>query len=63
MPNGLFSLIDHLSVDTAQDTLGVYTCPSGKASAHIKVMQRKAQEWIDQAKEGHKRRQDIWFLL
>ena len=26
-------------------------------------MQTKAQEWIDRAKEGKSRRQDVWFLL
>ena len=63
MPDGSMTPIEHLSVDTAKETLGVYTCPSGKAKAQIKAMQQKAQDWIDRAKEGKMRRRDIWFLL
>jgi len=63
MPDGSMVPIKHLSVDTAKETLGVYTCPSGKAKAQIKAMQQKAQDWIDRAKEGKMRRRDIRFLL
>ncbi len=63
MPDGSFVPIEHLSVDAARETLGVYTCPSGKSTGHIKAMKDKAQSWIDRAKEGHMRRRDVWFLL
>ena len=63
MPNGSYAPIEHLSVDTAKETLGVFSCPSGKAKGQIKAMQTKAQEWIDRAKEGKLRRRDVWFLL
>ena len=63
MPNGSHAPIEHLSVDTAKETLGVFSCPSGKAKGQIKAMQTKAQEWIDRAKEGKLRRRDVWFLL
>ena len=54
--NGSYAPIAHLSVDTAKETLGVLSCPSGKAIGQIKAMQTKAQEWIDRAKEGKLRR-------
>ncbi len=63
MPNGPYAPIKHLSVDTAKETLGVFSCPSGKAKGQIMAMQTKAQEWIDRAKEGKLRRRDVWFLL
>ena len=64
MPGGSRVPIKHLSVDTAKETLGVFSCPSGKAGTQIKFMQDKAQSWVDRAKEGGKlRRRDVWFLL
>ena len=63
MPDGSMAPIEHLSVDTGKETLGVYTCPSGKSTEQIKSMQKKAQDWIDRAKEGKMRRRDIWFLM
>ncbi len=63
MPNGNDIAIDNLSVDTPKETLGVYTCPSGKADSHIKAIKDKVQEWIDRAEEVHLSRQDVWFLL
>ena len=62
MPDGSTVPIEHLSVDTGQETLGVFTCPSGKAKDQIKFMQEKAQGWIGRAKEGKLRRRGIWFL-
>ena len=55
MPDGIMVPIEHLSVDTAKEILGVYTCPSGKVKAQIKAMQQKTQDWIDRAKEGKMR--------
>ena len=63
MPDGTQVPIVHLSADTAKETLGVYSCPSGKAEAQINSMQTKAQGWIDRAKEGKLRRRDVWFLM
>ncbi len=42
MPYELSVPIAHLSADTAKETLGVYSCPSGKADTQIKSMQTKA---------------------
>ncbi len=62
MPNGNDIAIEHLLVDTPKETLGVYTCPSGKAEGHIEAMKDKAQEWIDRVKEGRLSRQDVCFF-
>ena len=63
MPDGTMVEIEHLSVDTSKETLGVWSCPSGSASTALTEMKSKAQEWIDRAKEGSMMRRDIWFLL
>ena len=55
--------IEHLSVSDSQETLGVPTCPNGNEEGKLKSMHNKAQEWTDQAKEGHPRQRDIWFLM
>ena len=62
LPDGKEVAIKHLLVDTSKETLGVFTCPSGKAKGQITLMNDKAQEWIDRAKEGHLSHRDVWFL-
>ena len=62
MPDGPVAQIEHLPVDTAKETLGVWTSPTGCNKKAIQAMQNKAQEWIDRAKEGNMRQRDIWFL-
>ena len=63
MPDGTMCQIKHLSVGTAKETLGVFTCPAGCFSAHLSSTKKKGQEWIDRAKESRLMRRDIWFLL
>ena len=63
MPDGTSVPIRHLGVDHPEETLGVFSCPSGDQSSLIKKMQDKADEWIGRAKESHLGRRDIWFLL
>ena len=63
MPGNTLLEIEHLSVDTSRETLGVWSCPSGSASTALSEMQSKAQKLIDRAKEGSMMRRDIWFLL
>ena len=63
MPNGDLVKIDHLSVNTAKETLGVWTSPDGQSSQLLTAIQTKAQSWIDRAKEGKLMRRDVWFLL
>ena len=35
IPDGALCQIEHLSVDTAKETLGVFTCPSGSFGTHL----------------------------
>ena len=63
MPDGSLVKIDHLSVDIAKETLGVFTCPSGDALAQFLSILQKGQKWIDHAVESHLQRRDIWFPL
>ena len=63
LPDGSFVQIEHASVDTAKETLGVWSCPSGDATTALEEMKSKAQEWLDRAKEGKLGRRDIWFLV
>ena len=63
MPDGSMVPIEHCSVDTAKETLGIWTCPSGAANELLKAMQGKAQSWVDRAKEGKLMRHNVWFLL
>ena len=62
MPGGSFAPIAHLLVDTLKETLGVWTCPSGKTNTTLTVLQDKAQEWIDRTKSGKLMRRYAWFL-
>ena len=52
MPDGSSVPIEHLSVDTAKETLGVFSCPSGKADAHIKSMQKRLRSGLTGPRRG-----------
>jgi hypothetical protein len=62
MPDGTEVAIDHLPVTQARETLGAWSSPDGNASEARAKMKEKAQEWVDQAKEGKIWRRDVWFL-
>ena len=63
IPDGTMAPKEHLLVAKGKKTLGFFTCPPGCARAQLESMQEKAQEWIDRAKEGKLRQQDVWFLF
>jgi hypothetical protein len=63
MPDGSFAPIDHLPVDTPNETLGVFTCPTGAVDGALARMKEKCQKWVDRAKEGAVKRRDVWFLV
>ena len=44
MPGGSLEPIEHLGVNVAKKTLGVYTCPSGLNKGSLDAMKEKAQE-------------------
>lgn len=63
MPDGTEVVIDHLPVTQARETLGVWSSPAGNANESLVKMNKKAQEWVDQAKEGRLGQWDVCFLL
>lgn len=63
MPDGTMRQVEHLSVDTTKETLGVFTCPSGDFGTHLLGTKKKGQECTVRAKESHIMIRDIWFLL
>lgn len=63
LPDGSSVAIDNLSVDTEKETLGVLSCPSGKTTGMNNAMKKKAQEWVDEAKNSKLRPSNIWFML
>ena len=63
MPDGSQVQIEHATLDTAKETLGVCTSPVGDSKAVLDTIQHKVEEWIARAKEGILSRSDVWFLL
>ena len=63
MPGGDVTEIEHLKVDVAKEMLGVKVCPTGAAVVQFLSMKKKAQQWIDRARESKLQRRDIWFLV
>ena len=61
--DGNGALIEHLGVDVAKETLGVFVCPSGVANQQLDVVKSKAQEWTSRAEDSKLRRRDVWFLV
>ena len=53
--------IEHLGVDVAKETLGVFVCPSGAADKQLDVINSKVQEWTSRAEDSKVRRRDVWF--
>ena len=63
LPDGSYVPIEPVSVDTSNETLGVWSCPSGDLTKACASMKEKGQEWIDRAKEGKINRRYMWFLV
>ena len=55
--------IEHATVDTSKETLGVCKSPVGDSKAALETMQNKADELIARAKEVTLSRRDVLFLL
>ena len=56
---GGFEEINHLSVNTAMKTLGVYLCPTGDVAAQIKYILWKVCDSIARAKDSNLKSRDI----
>jgi hypothetical protein len=75
LPDGTYAPIEHLSVNEARITLGMSSCPSGKADdklgrakdkaalSETGEMVEKAMVWANQAKNSHLRPRDIHFCI
>merc|ERR1711966_303906 len=61
--DGMGALIEHLVVDAAKETLGVFVCLSGVANKQLEVVRSKAQEWTSRAEDSKLLRRDVWFLV
>ena len=51
--------IEHLGVDVAKETLGVFVCPSGAADKQLDVIKFKGQEWTSRAEDSKLRQRDV----
>jgi hypothetical protein len=63
MPDGTMSPITHLTVDEAQKTLGVVTCPSGSSAGSFHQMKEKAQKWLASLTAGCLHCRMMWFSV
>lgn len=75
LPDGTCAPIDHLSVDEARVTLGMSSCPSGKANQEpvkegkgaalspLGLMKDKAMNWANQARTSKFSPRDIHFRI
>ncbi len=55
--------IAHNSIAHAEKTLGAMTSPDGSSRALIKMMQEKAQKWVNDVRNEHLHRRNVWFSL
>jgi hypothetical protein len=63
LPGGSKAVINHKSIDHAEKILGAMTSPDGNSSASLKMIQEKAQQWINAVRNGHLHPHNVWFLL
>jgi hypothetical protein len=55
--------IGHRPVTHLEKTLGAMTSPNSDSSGSLRMMQNKAQQWIDLVRNGHLHCRNIWFSL
>ncbi len=63
LPGGRKAAISHKSVTHAEKTLGAMMLPDGDSIASIRVMQDKAQQWINNVRSNHLHCHNVWFSL
>jgi hypothetical protein len=63
LPGGGSAGIGHKSVSHAEKMLGAMTSPNGNCRAAIRMMQDKAQQWVNDVRNGKLHRRNVWFLL
>ncbi len=63
LPGGKEAPMDHKSVDHTEKTLGTMMLPDGDSLASIRMIQEKAQIWINAVQNGHLHQRNVWFSL
>ena len=63
LPGGGSARIGHKPVSHAEKTLGAMTSPDGNSRAALRMMQDKAQQWVNNVRYGKLHRRNVWFLL
>jgi hypothetical protein len=63
LPRGEEAPISHKSVDHAEKTLGTMTLLDGNSKTSIRLMQEKAQKWINDVQNGHLHHRNLWLSL
>jgi len=63
LPGGGSAGIGHKAVQHAEKTLGAMTSPDGNSRAAIVMMQDKAQQWVNDVRNGKLHRRNVWFSL
>ena len=63
MTNGSQVHIKDAALDTAKQTLGVWTSYVGYSKVALETMQNDMDKWISRTKEGTLSRRNMWFLV
>ena len=63
LPDGLWVPIQHRTVDDAQKTLGIITCPSGSSTGSLKQMKEKNKKWLDALTGEQLHSRMMWFSV
>ncbi len=63
LPGGGSAGIGHKSVLHAEKTLGAMTSSDGNCREAIRMMQDKAQQWVNDVWNGKLHHRNVWFLL
>ncbi len=63
LPDGATAAIGHQPVTHSEKMLGGMTSLDGNSSGAIRMMQEKAQQWVDSVRSGHLHRRNVWFSL
>ncbi len=63
LPGGGSTGIRHKLVSHAEKMLGAMTSPDGNCCATIRMIQDKAQQWVNNVRNGKLHRCNVWFLL
>ncbi len=63
LPGSNAVAISHKSAKHGEKTLGAMTSPDGNSAASIKMIQEKAQQWINAVWSRHLHQRNVWVLL